>query len=286
MPITWLAFSPDGGRILTASTDRTIKLRDTIDGRELLTLARHPDEVWGSTFTADGRRIVAGCDTGDLVVWDSASEAEVAAFAGERSHETLQPRSPAALDPSGTPMPNWLVLGPTTIEAGRSLREILDHPWIAGESEVRPRAGEIGRLLGRDYAWHPIETTDSVLDFGRRASPEGPASALLAVCYLQTPGSLSHLVLEVDIDQPAVVFLNGIEVHRSFPTCLQLTGEDLTHNRIAEIDLHAGINTLVLKMARDGGGWSEGLRASLRIRDAAGFPVPGLSAAPTAAGPP
>src|SRR5262249_50770768 len=51
-------FSPDGGRIATASSDGTARVWEAATGKELVTLAGHHGEIYSATFSPDGQRIV------------------------------------------------------------------------------------------------------------------------------------------------------------------------------------------------------------------------------------
>ena len=54
------SFSPDGSRIVTASTDKTAKVWDARTGAEVLTLKGHTGQVTSASFSPDGSRIVTG----------------------------------------------------------------------------------------------------------------------------------------------------------------------------------------------------------------------------------
>ena len=56
-----VAYSPDGARIATGSTDKTVKVWDAVTGRELLTLG-HADAVGSVVYSPDGDRIAAASD--------------------------------------------------------------------------------------------------------------------------------------------------------------------------------------------------------------------------------
>jgi WD40 repeat protein/predicted Ser/Thr protein kinase len=82
---TAVGFSPNGGRVATASVDGTVKLWDAATGEELFTL-RHAEAVWSLAFSPDGRHLATGsgklphADTvpnGEVTVWDLTTRTAV-----------------------------------------------------------------------------------------------------------------------------------------------------------------------------------------------------------------
>jgi WD40 repeat protein len=66
-----IAFSPDGRRIATACSDRTIKLWDAQTGQEVLTLRDHTSGVTFVAFSPDGYRLVSGSFDRTARIWDA-----------------------------------------------------------------------------------------------------------------------------------------------------------------------------------------------------------------------
>jgi WD40 repeat protein len=69
-------FSPDG-RTLTAGRDRTVRIWDA-NGRQVLVLRGHEDEVTTALFTADGRRVLTSSQDGTLRLFDARDGTELA----------------------------------------------------------------------------------------------------------------------------------------------------------------------------------------------------------------
>jgi WD40 repeat protein len=76
------AFSPDGTRIVTASSDGTAWLWDAETGVLLLTLERHTSYVLSCAFSPNGKRIVTASNDKTARVWDAETGALLTTLEG------------------------------------------------------------------------------------------------------------------------------------------------------------------------------------------------------------
>jgi len=83
--VTACAFSPDGSRILSKSI-KTLKIWDTITGKEFATLTGHRDFINACAFSPDGTNIVSASDDGILKIWDVATGKEKATLTGHNGY--------------------------------------------------------------------------------------------------------------------------------------------------------------------------------------------------------
>ena len=73
-----VAFSPNGQRIVSGSTDKTLRLWDTQTGKPVgQPLAGHGSTVWSVAFSPNGRCIVSGSSDKTLRLWDAQTGASI-----------------------------------------------------------------------------------------------------------------------------------------------------------------------------------------------------------------
>jgi WD40 repeat protein/serine/threonine protein kinase len=87
-PVVDVSFSPDGGRVLTASLDHTARVWDAAEGTLLRTLAGHSNGVTSASWSPDGRRIVTASVDGTAAVWDALSAKRLFQWRGHTNRVT------------------------------------------------------------------------------------------------------------------------------------------------------------------------------------------------------
>jgi hypothetical protein len=95
-PITSVAFSPDGARVLAGSWDNTARLWDAATGKEIRSFKGHEGHVNAVAFSPDGARVLTRSWDKTARLWDAATGKEIRAF---KAHERVV--SSVAFSPDG-----------------------------------------------------------------------------------------------------------------------------------------------------------------------------------------
>ena len=80
--VLFAGFSPDGTRVVTASSDRTARLWDATTGKELFVLRAHEGDVNFAGFSPDGTRVVTASSDRTARVWDAVTGKEISVLRG------------------------------------------------------------------------------------------------------------------------------------------------------------------------------------------------------------
>jgi len=77
-----IAFSPDGRRLVTASSDKSARIWDAETGREILRLGGHTGGVGSAVFSPDGGRVATASSDRTARIWDASTGREIAVLSG------------------------------------------------------------------------------------------------------------------------------------------------------------------------------------------------------------
>ncbi len=92
------AYSPDGGKIVTASEDHTARIWDARTGQQIGPALQHGDDVRMAEFSPDGTRVVTASDDHTAQVWEVATGQPVGQPMRGNEHEVRFAR----FSPDGT----------------------------------------------------------------------------------------------------------------------------------------------------------------------------------------
>ncbi|MCI0456777.1 MAG: protein kinase, partial [Gemmataceae bacterium] len=100
-----VAFSPDGKRLASASSDKSVKVWEAQTGQELFSLQGHTDRVWSVAFNRDGKRLASASGDKTVKVWNAQTGQELLTFkghTGEVRSVTFSPDGKRLASGSGT----------------------------------------------------------------------------------------------------------------------------------------------------------------------------------------
>ena len=131
-----LAFSPDGTRIVSGSTDNTIKIWDAESGNELRTLKGHEGWVGAVAFSPDGKRIVSGSQDNTIKIWDANNGKELMTLHGHNNGVWAVEYSPDGSRIVSSSLDNTIKLWDA--ESGNELRTFKGHESWVGSAGFSP----------------------------------------------------------------------------------------------------------------------------------------------------
>jgi len=80
-----VAFSPDGTRLATSSTDATVKIWDIKTSKLLLILTGHDVGIRDVAYNPDGTKLATGSGDGSAIIWDAMTGSQILKLTGHSS---------------------------------------------------------------------------------------------------------------------------------------------------------------------------------------------------------
>ncbi len=122
-----VAYSPDGGRIASASWDRTIRIWDTATGRVIRSAAAG-QPVHAVAFHPDGARLASAGAKGELILWDAGTGQPIRSLLG---HDPTRLIEHVAFSRDGKTLASTSRDGKINlwdVDTGKPIRSLEDHP--------------------------------------------------------------------------------------------------------------------------------------------------------------
>ncbi len=137
--VVWLSISPDGNQLLSASTDRTIKLWDLASGDEVRDVGRHDDMARTALFVPGGKQVLSAADDGSIATW-SLAEGKLEHTFDAKEYGGVRG---LAVSADGTLAASSHELGAIVVwdlKEQRKLHVLAGHQWPANAVAISPDA--------------------------------------------------------------------------------------------------------------------------------------------------
>jgi hypothetical protein len=115
--------------------------------------------------------------------------------------------------------------------------------------------------------WRAYESDDFVLDYNLLLGKEVEYAGAYAVCYLASETGQTNVLLTISSDDLAKVWLDGKQVYRYARGRASSTADT-----VQNLELKAGVTTLVLKVINGESNW----QSSVSLSDPSGQPLKGV----------
>ena len=131
--VAGVVVTPDGNRIVTASSDGTIRIWDANSGVELVRLQSNIGNVYGLGLTADGSRLVTGAGATGVRIWEMPPSGQ--ALVGEARKIARRCLTPAQRLDNYLPVrpPEWC--GSMEKWPYDSISAVIEGPKLIGEGK-------------------------------------------------------------------------------------------------------------------------------------------------------
>ena len=283
-----LAITPDNRRLIGNTTHGT-DVWDVDSGRSLMRL---PENDWVTNIATshDGTMIASSGRDGRVIVYKSATEADVAQWAREKEEKTknrlqkeqeLERCREAERKLRSTDngvVREWLIAdalirtAPSIDSRSIGFRYSEDiRELLSTVPEIEPRLLEdlsSGNLKSANWR-RTTASPDGIIDLDAAFAEETSYSIAYAACWVDAPEDMEDAVLMLGCDDGAKVYINGDSVmQRTHIHPIEIDGF-----KAAGVKLKKGRNLVLLKAYNLTIAWT----ASLRITDSKGDPIPGLT---------
>ena len=163
---------------------------------------------------------------------------------------------------------DWLVLAPFALEEDSGSTAI-DLSQIAKEGELKPKAGDKQKISEKEFTWTAATAKEYHLDINVALGTRNEDVLAYLVTYVVADADMPGLTMAIGSNDQAKVWLNGKEVHKFADT----RSIEQDSDKVANITLTKGVNTVVFKVINQKNDWA----AALRFLDKDGKPVTGLT---------
>lgn len=159
---------------------------------------------------------------------------------------------------------DWVMLAPITLPEGRQAGDLIVEEQIKNEADLRPKAGDVVKINGKELTWKNITASTKHFDFNAILNTISDHVAGFMVTYIECDQELSDVTMALGSNDQSRLYLNGKDIY-AFQDARTL---ELDADK-GRVQLKKGINVIVFKVINELNSW----QGSMRFLDKSGAPV-------------
>jgi hypothetical protein len=169
-------------------------------------------------------------------------------------------------DPEGY-IRHWIMLAPIALPDGETCAEALLKDQIKNEAALRPKAGDMAKVGGKELTWRNVTAKTNYFDFNATLNSINDHVAGYMVTYIECDADIPEVIMAVASNDQGRIYFNGVDIY-AFTEARPLM-LDADKGRIT---LKKGTNVIVFKVTNEQNSW----QGAMRLLDKSGAPLKGL----------
>jgi hypothetical protein len=160
---------------------------------------------------------------------------------------------------------DWVMLAPIALPEGEAGADAVFKEQIRNEAALRPTAGDMVKIGGKELTWQNITASTNYVDFNAILKSVKDHAAGYMVAYIESDSERSDVIITVASNDQGRIYFNGVDIYVfSEPRTLMLDEPEK-----GRITLKKGVNVVVFKIINEQNSW----QGAMRLLDKAGAPL-------------
>lgn len=173
---------------------------------------------------------------------------------------------PKALDADGY-IRDWVMLAPLPIPEGEPAADALLRQQVPSESTLRPKAGDVVTVRGKELVWRNITASTNFFDFNAILKSANDHVAGYMVTYIECDEEIPNVVMAVGSNDQGRIYFNGVDIYAFTDSRPLMLDADK-----GKVTLKKGLNVIVFKVINELNSW----QGAMRLQDMKGAPLKGV----------
>lgn len=181
-------------------------------------------------------------------------------------HGTLRADESKGVDAAGY-IRDWVMLAPIPLPEAESGADSLLRDQIPQEIQLKPKAGDVVKVRGKELVWQNITASTNYVDFNAILKSPNDHSAGYMATYIECDADIPDVIVAVASNDQGRIYFNGVDIYAFTEARPLMLDADK-----GKITLKKGVNVIVFKVVNETNSW----QGAMRLLDKSGAPLKGI----------